>query len=163
MVGVVRIYNERMKDYRINDKCQIVEYGTKEMKETKEKVGKAKEEEKEEAIVVTVRCIDMTASCVDIDIAKCTECGEETWLSTSWREKKIDKIVCKHCFDKNYMDGDYSANITEECLNQVIKFVRERCSTTRPEKEIRKELIDMMQEKLGKQINIIEDYNKKGG
>jgi len=150
----------KMKDYRI----------WKEMKETKEKVGNKeeekvgnKEEEKEETIVVTARCIDMTASSIDIDIMKCTECGEETWLSTSWREKKIDKIICKHCFDKNYMDRDYSVNITEECLNEVIKFARERLSIIRPEKEIRKELIDMIQEKLGKQINIIEDYNKKGG
>ena len=41
----------------------------------------------EKILVVTMRCIDIAASCSDIDKIKCGECGEMTWLSIYWRRK----------------------------------------------------------------------------
>lgn len=113
--------------------------------------------DKEEIIVITMRCIDMAASCDNIDTMRCAECGEMTWLSTSWREKKIDKVICESCFGKGkYQDGDYSANVTENCLNDAIKIIREHYGMAKTEKEIREKMIKIMENKLGKKINIIK-------
>lgn len=57
--------------------------------------------DKEEIIVVTKRCIDMAAHCENIDKIKCSKCGEMTWLSISWRGKKIDRAICQHCFEND--------------------------------------------------------------
>lgn len=112
---------------------------------------------KDEIIVITMRCIDMAASCDDIDKMQCAECGEMTWLSASWRGKKIDKIICKSCFEKEkYLDGDYSANVTEECLDDAIKFVREHYGVAKTDKEIRERMVKIVERKLGKKINIIK-------
>lgn len=113
--------------------------------------------EKEETIVVTARCIDMAASCDDIDKIPCIECGEMTWLSSSWRGRKIDKAICGPCFGKEkYRNGDYSANVTEECLNNAIKLAREHYGMKKTNKEIREKMMEIMEEKLGKKINVVK-------
>ena len=106
-------------------------------------------------IVVTARCIDMAASCEDIDRVPCTECGEITWLSSSWRGKKIDKIVCGACFEKGkYKNKDHSVNVTEECLNDAAKFVKENYGRSRSDKEVKKIMMDIMEKRIGRKINI---------
>lgn len=112
---------------------------------------------KDEIIVVTARCIDMTAYYDDIDKMPCSECGEMTWLSSSWRGKKIGKIVCGHCFEgEKYKNRDYSANVTEECLNNAIKTIREHYGITKTDKELKKEAIEILEGQIGKKINIIK-------
>jgi hypothetical protein len=112
-------------------------------------------EDKEEIIVITARCIDMAAFCDDSDKMPCIDCGEMTWLSSSWRGKKIDKIICEHCLVK-YSDEDSSASVTEECLNNAIKFLRERFYTIETDQEITERTMKIMEKKFGKKINIIK-------
>lgn len=112
---------------------------------------------KDQIVVVTVRCMDMTAYYDDVDKIPCSECGEMTWLSSSWKGKKIDKIVCGHCFENGkYKNTDYSANVTEECLNGATKRIRELYGLTETDKELRKRAIDIMEKQIGKKINIVK-------
>jgi hypothetical protein len=113
--------------------------------------------DKEEIIVVTMRCIDMAASCSDVDKIKCAECGEMTWLSSSWRGKKIDKAVCEHCFEKEkYKNGDYSAYVTEACINYALEQIKEFCSQEGTDEDIKKRMIKYMEHKMGVKITITD-------
>lgn len=116
-----------------------------------------KEEEKEEIIVITARCIDMVAHADKIDKIPCSECGEMTWLSISWRGRQIDKILCEHCFEKKeFQISDYNANITETCLKDAIKGARKYFGSKKTDKEIKEEMMKIMEKKIGKKINIIK-------
>ncbi len=84
--------------------------------------------DKDQVTVLTVRCIDMAPPLHEVDKIPCSECGEMTWISKSFKEKKIDKITCTKCFYDGdvYKSGDYSANVTEETVEEVIKYIRSR-------------------------------------
>lgn len=113
--------------------------------------------DKDKIIVITARCMDMTAYYDDMDKMPCSECGEMTWLSSSWRGRKIDKIVCGHCFEgEKYKKGDYSANVTEECLNNAIKTIKEHYGRKETDKELKKQAIEILERQIGKKINIIK-------
>ena len=114
--------------------------------------------DKEEIIVVTARCTDVAASCGDIDKVPCTGCGEMTWLSNSWRGKKIDKIICVHCFknSEKYKGSDCSANVTERCISDAVEWAKKNHCPERTRKEIREEMIRIMEEKMGRKIKIVE-------
>lgn len=113
--------------------------------------------DEDEIVVVTIRCIDSVAHFDDIDKAKCGICGEMTWLSANWRGRKIDNIICKNCFDDGeYIDEDSTTNITESCINDAVKFIKERYGMTEKNKDIRKKMIAIVEEKLGKKINVIK-------
>jgi hypothetical protein len=112
---------------------------------------------KDEIVVVTMRCIDMAASRSDVDKIRCAECGEMTWLSISWRGKKIDRIICESCFkNRKYKNSDYSACVTEECLEEAVESVRDNYGETTPDKDIKKRMIKIVEEKLGKKVKIIK-------
>ncbi len=112
---------------------------------------------KEETIVISVRCIDATAYDDNVDKTVCTECGEMVWISPLWRGKVVDKVICEHCFKKEkYQKLNYSANVTEECLNDAIEFIRSHFDNKKKKKDIREEMIKMMEERLDKKINIIK-------
>lgn len=115
------------------------------------------ETDKEEIIVVTMRCIDMAASCSDIDKIKCANCGEWTWLSVSWRGKRIDKAICEPCFEKEeYKSRDISACITRECLDDVLKQLKEIYDLKGTDKNIKKRMIEHMEKKMGRKITITD-------
>ncbi len=112
---------------------------------------------KEETIVVSVRCIDTTAYDNDVDKTACAEYGEMVWLSSSWREKTVNKIICEHCFKKEkYQKLNYSANVTEECLNNAIELIRRHFDDKKKKKDIREEVIKIMEKKLDKKVNVIK-------
>ncbi len=109
----------------------------------------------DEIIVVTARIIDTVAYFDDIDKRPCEKCGEMTWLSTNWRGRKIDKIICYHCFKKeNNKEKDFA--VTEACIKDAVNVVKELNHMKETKKEIRKKLIKVMEEELGKKIDVIK-------
>lgn len=111
----------------------------------------------DEIIVITARCIDNVAHFDDIDKTQCEICGEMTWLSSSWRGRKIDKIICSHCFKNGkYQDEDSSTNITEACLNDAAKFMKKRYKLKNTDKEIKEKMIKVVEKNLGEKINVIK-------
>ena len=114
--------------------------------------------DKEEIVVVTKRCVDMAAYCDDIDKVPCADCGEMTWISSSWRGKKVDRVVCMNCFESSekYKGDDCSGNVTEKCLSDVIEWVKKHHYPERTDKEIGEEIIRVMEGVMGKKINIIK-------
>lgn len=119
--------------------------------------GKDKSKDEDQIIVVTARCIDITAFSDDIDKGQCEECKEMVWLSPNWRGKKVDKIICDHCFKKeNYDKDDFHTNITEACLNNAMKFAKERLRMRGTDEDIKRGIIKIMEDRIGEKINIIE-------
>lgn len=122
------------------------------MDEDMKKEKGAEKTEKDENVVITMRCIDMSSPTSDIDKVPCSECGEITWISTSFRGKKIDKIICEKCFFKSgkHKDKDYYACVTEECLNDAFTVLESRGINTTKEEMVRR-----MEEKIGKKLKIV--------
>lgn len=116
----------------------------------------------DQIIVITMRCINMAPSSYDIEKVPCSECGEMTWLSSSWKGKKIDKITCTECFYKSeeYKSGNYTANVTEECLEDAKNWARRNLNIKKTDEEIKTEMMNVMKKKIGKKINIIGKENK---
>ena len=122
-----------------------------------ESCTKSSEANKDEIVVVTMRCIDMAASCSDIDKIKCSVCGETTWLSSSWRGKKIDRAVCEPCFEKGKcINGDYTACVTKSCLNDALKQLKSSCNIKGTDKDIKKRMMEHMEKKMGMKIIITD-------
>lgn len=107
-------------------------------------------------VVVTKRCIDISSYDSDVDKRPCSECGEITWLSNSWRGKKIDRIICDQCFfkSKEYEKGDYIPSATEECLEQAVQWVRDHFDTKETDEEIKEKIIKTVESKIGKKIEL---------
>lgn len=117
---------------------------------------------KDRIIIVTARCIDTVAFEYDVDKRPCSYCGEMTWVSRSWREKRIDKIVCGMCFTKEkYQEKDFSANVTEETVNDTIKLVKERYSPNMTEEEIMERMMKVVEKEIGRKINIVPNKEVK--
>lgn len=112
----------------------------------------------EEIIVVTMRCIDTSASCCDVDRIKCDVCGEMTWLSSSWRGRKIDRVICDHCFEdeKANKSGDYSACVTRRCLEDAQKYLKDILHLGGTDEDIKKKMISYLEKKIGKKITIVD-------
>ncbi len=121
-------------------------------------VKKEKGVEKDESVVITMRCIDMASPTSDVDKTSCSECGEITWISTSFRGKKIDKIICENCFFKSgkHKDQEYYPCVTEECLNDAFTALERRGIKTTKEDMIRR-----MEDKIGKKLKIIKPKKEK--
>lgn len=118
---------------------------------------KDKKKEEDIIVVMTVRCIDMAATTENIDKRPCTECGEMTWISTSFRGKKIDKIVCQPCYNKIYgKDKEYIACTTQECIDEAFEWAIQHGINTTKE-----EMIMNMEDKIGKSIKIEKVSDKK--
>lgn len=107
-------------------------------------------DEEDIIVVMTIRCIDMAAHIDNVDRKPCSECGEMTWISKSFRGKNIDKIVCQTCSDKIYgKDKEYSLCTTQECLDEAFKWTKQHGTDTTKE-----EMIRNMEDKIGKSIKI---------
>lgn len=119
-------------------------------------------DDEDQVIVITMRCADMAPSSYDLEKRLCEDCGEMTWLSSSWKGKKIDKIVCTKCFynSKEYKSGDYTANVTEECLEDAKNWARRNLHTKKTDKEIKTRMVEIMENKVGKKLKIIPKGEK---
>lgn len=107
-------------------------------------------DEEDIIVVMTVRCIDMAAPTENIDKKPCTECGEMTWISTSFRDKNIDKIVCQPCYNKIYpKEKEYIACVTQECIDEAFEWAKRHGINTTKE-----EMIMNMEDQIGKSIKI---------
>ena len=108
----------------------------------------------DEIIVVTARCIDVAACRDNTDKKPCIDCGEMVWLSHSWKGKKIDKVICEHCFEKEkYQNHDYSAHISDEVMDDVTEIIKRRGSQL-PDDEIKEMMIKVLESRIGKKVNI---------
>lgn len=110
----------------------------------------------DKVVVITKRCIDISSYGYDIDKRPCSECGEMTWLSKSWRRKKIDQIICDKCLvnSKEYKNDDYIACTTEECLEEAVQWVRNHFDTRETDEVIKEKIIQTIENKIGKMIKI---------
>ena len=66
-------------------------------------------------------------------IRNCDDCGIEVWISPSWQGKKIDRIICIDCYEKNVGIDNYKGKkeeivtcITEEQLEEFNVYSRQR-------------------------------------
>lgn len=100
--------------------------------------------------VVTMRVIDFANPVPGTWTIPCDECGELTWISGIWKDKKIDQVVCKHCFFEKYKDADYTACAFEKNIEQALEWFRGRGMDV-----TREELIKNIEVKLGKGMKII--------
>lgn len=122
-------------------------------KEKKDKEQGIDIEEEDTQVVVTIRCIDMASPISNVDKVPCSECGEMTWVSVSFRNKKIDKVVCEPCFFKNdiYKHKDSHACVTEECLNEAFNWAKQSGY-----KVTKEDMIKNMEEKIGKKLTVVK-------
>jgi hypothetical protein len=140
-----------------NDRANNDRAAARELYDTARELCERSEANKEEIVVVTMRCIDMAASCSDIDKIKCSVCGETTWLSSSWRGKHIDRAVCEHCFAKEkYTHRDYTACVTKSCLSDALKHLKSSCNLKGTDKDIKKRMMEYMEKKMGMKIIITD-------
>jgi hypothetical protein len=114
--------------------------------------------EKDETVLVTVRCIDMAAPTSEVDRKACSECGEMTWVSFSSRNQKFDKILCEPCFFKSdkFKDKDFTAHVTEKCLNSALEILENRGIRTTKE-----EMVKNLESNIGKKLEIERQKKKR--
>ena len=120
------------------------------------------DEETDETIIITVRCIDMASPRSDSDKIKCDMCGEMTWISHSWKSwkgKKIDKVICEKCFynSEQFKNNKFGAGITSENLQEYVDWAREYYNIPSfiTDKEIKDDILRKFGKKIGKKINIM--------
>lgn len=117
--------------------------------------------EKDEIVVITVRCIDMASPHNDSDKIKCGVCGEMTWVSHSWRGKKIDKIICEKCFynSEEFKKDEFKANVTSKSLQEYTDWARQyyHIPSFITDEEIKNDILRKFGKKIGKDIKIIEN------
>lgn len=103
----------------------------------------------EKTMVVTLRVIDSAIHLPDSWTIPCGDCGELTWISSAWKNKKIDKVICKQCFFEKYKDGDYVACTNDEIIQNVLKALGDMGINVTKEEVLKKTGI-----KIGKEIHI---------
>jgi selenophosphate synthetase-related protein len=103
----------------------------------------------DKTIVITVRVIDRANPLAGTWTIPCGDCGELTWISGIWKNKKIDKVVCFPCYSKNYKDGDYVACTNEETIQQVLEVLRGRGINVTKE-----EILEKLGIKIGREIKM---------
>lgn len=104
----------------------------------------------DEIAVVTARVIDLANPVSGTWTIPCDECGELTWISGMWKNKKIDHVVCEPCWFKKYKNGDNVACTTEKIIQLSLKTLRDRGINV-----TREELLENLEFKIGKEIKII--------
>lgn len=111
-------------------------------------------EDNDANIVVTMRCMDVVPY-TDVDKRKCDDCGEMTWISSSFRDRKVDKVICSVCIEKyieGYNDEDCDMLVTEKCLEDAINAVA--CRTG--EMCTREDVLKAVENKVGRKIIVVK-------
>lgn len=103
----------------------------------------------DKTMVVILRVIDRVNPAPGTWTIPCNECGELTWISRIWKDKKIDRVVCGHCFSKKWKDKECVACTTEEIIQLALETLRGRGVIV-----TREELIESLEMKIGKEIVI---------
>lgn len=103
----------------------------------------------EKKMVVTNRVINSASHLPDSWTIPCGDCGELTWISSVWKNKKIDKVVCLQCFFEKYKGGDYVACTTEDIIQRALKTLGDLGINV-----TREELIKKTGIKIGKEIHV---------
>lgn len=103
----------------------------------------------DKTMVITMRVVDMANPSPNAWRIPCDECGELTWISGLWKDKKIDRVVCGHCWSIKYKDEDYVACTTEEIIQLALKVLRGRGIHV-----TREEIIEKLEFKIGKEIKV---------
>ncbi len=103
----------------------------------------------DKTMVVTQRVIDRANPAPGTWTISCDECGELTWISRIWKDKKIDRVVCEPCFSKKYKDKEYVACTTEEIIQLALETLRGQGVNA-----TREEIIENFEMKIGKEIKI---------
>lgn len=104
----------------------------------------------DEICVVTARVIDLANPVPGTWTIPCDNCGELTWISAMWKNKKIARVLCEPCFFGKHKDGDYTACAFEKNIEQAIEWFRGRGVGV-----TREELISGIENKIGKKMRII--------
>lgn len=100
--------------------------------------------------VVTKRVVDLANPVPGAWTIPCGECGELTWISGLWKNKKMDEIVCEACWLTKYKDADYVACTNEETIQLALNVLRDRGINV-----TRKKLLKSIEIKIGRQLKII--------
>lgn len=103
----------------------------------------------DKTMVITMRVIDFANPSPGAWTIPCDDCGELTWISGLWKGKKIDQVVCEHCWSMKYKDEDCVACTTEEIIQLALKVLRGRGINV-----TREEIIEKLEFKIGKEIKI---------
>lgn len=115
------------------------------------------EEEENEVTVVTMRCIDMSAPHFDSWKSVCHVCGEMTWISASWKDKRIDRIVCEPCWFSKCKDREnVNVCVTERNLNEFLEWCKRH-----NKRSTREEAIKLMEWRTGKKIKIVKNSEEE--
>lgn len=104
----------------------------------------------DKTMVVTMRVIDLANPVHGAWRIPCDECGELTWISSIWKNKKIDQVVCKPCWLTKYNDGDYVTCTTEEIIEQALEMLRGSGMDV-----TREELLKDMEFGIGRRIKVV--------
>lgn len=100
--------------------------------------------------VISMRVIDLANPSPGTVTRPCDDCGELTWISNAWKNKKIDQVICKPCWLKKFKDSDYVACTNEETLQLALKVLRGRGINV-----TREEIIERLETEIGKKVKII--------
>ena len=117
-------------------------------------MGKEKKED-DTVVVVSFGCQFIDKPIPGSLIRNCDDCGIEVWISPSWQGKKIDRIVCMTCYEKNVGIDSYKGKkeeivtcITEDQLEEFDIYSKQRNGYTMTADEILKAL----EIKLGRKV-----------
>lgn len=91
----------------------------------------------------------------DVDKRKCDDCGEMTWISSSFRERKVDKVICSVRIEKyfeKFKDKDYSVVVTEKCIEDAIGAIAHHSG----EVCTREDLLKDFEDKMGRKISVVK-------
>ena len=118
-------------------------------------MNKEKEKEDDTVVVVSFGCQFIDKPIPGSLIRNCDDCGIEVWISPSWQGKKIDRIICIDCYNKNVGENSYKGKqedivtcITEDQLAEFNVYSKQRNGYTMTADEILKAL----EIKLGRKV-----------
>lgn len=121
------------------------------------------DKDKDMVIVVALGCNYLEKPVVGSLIRNCDDCNAEVWISPSWQGKKIDRIICLNCYNKNvgtdsYTDsykgekGEVVTCLTEENIEEFNDHFEEKHGYRMSKDEI----IKMVEIELGRKVMIKE-------
>lgn len=88
-------------------------------------------------------------------IRNCVDCGTEVWIAPSWKGKKIDKIICMNCYNKDfYIDsykGEKSEIITAISEEQLLEF-NIHCKKKYGHTPTKDEILIILEKELGRKV-----------
>lgn len=126
-------------------------------------MNKEKEKEDNTVVVVAYGCQFLDKPIEGSLIRNCDDCGIEVWISPSSQGKKIDRIECMQCYEKNVGENSYKGKqedivtcITEDQLAEFNLYSKQRNGYEMTADEILRDL----EMKLGRKV-VLEKKKEK--